>query len=227
METSYNGWPASPDPAAIGLEAGFEFDFVTFPGGVKSGPVAYVFADLLDQYVMTVEPLTAGWCWGYNYRPNVNDPSVLSCHSSGTAIDVNAPAHPNGVAGTVPNVERWRRLLAERYGGLVTWGGDFSGTPDEMHYEISGTPDEISDLADRLADSYGPPPWQEGDDMPLSDDDVQKVAAATLEGIRALIVTGNVYDDGVEERRDEPLLDALATLKTSTARTQKKVGAGS
>ena len=35
-------------------------------------------------------------CWGYEFRANVNNPSQLSCHASGTAIDYNANRHPNG-----------------------------------------------------------------------------------------------------------------------------------
>jgi len=62
--TSYNGWPASPDPAAIGINAAFAPAGVRFPGGVKSGDVAKVLGHLASQFHTSVERLVQGWCWG-------------------------------------------------------------------------------------------------------------------------------------------------------------------
>ena len=60
----------------------------------------------------------------------------LSNHASGTAIDLNAVKHPLGQVGTfeagkVPML----RALAHKWG--LTWGGDYKGRKDEMHFEIS------------------------------------------------------------------------------------------
>jgi dimethylhistidine N-methyltransferase len=64
------------------------------------------------------------------------DPTKLSNHSSGTAIDLNATKHPLGKAGTfaaekVPMIQ----ALAKKYG--LTWGGDYRNRKDEMHFEVS------------------------------------------------------------------------------------------
>jgi hypothetical protein len=226
VEYSYNDWPASPDPAAIGIDAAFTECGIRFPGGVKSGDVATVFRDLVWHFNTEVEQLTDGWCWGYDYRANVNDPSSLSCHASGTALDLNAPLHANGAAETftADQVAAIRRILG-MYGGAIAWGGDFYGTVDEMHFEVAGGPEDIHALA--LETSGHVHNEGEGEAMALSDDDVQRITYAVLDGMTSLVVSGNVYNDGIEQRINEQLLDALATLKTSTARTQKAVGAGS
>jgi hypothetical protein len=75
----------------------------------------------------------------------------LSCHASGTAIDYNAPRHPNGQSGTYKpaQVTEIRKILAE-VGGVVKWGGDFHGTKDEMHFEIHGNAADVKAAAARL-----------------------------------------------------------------------------
>jgi hypothetical protein len=88
-----------------------------------------------------VQPVQGWQTWGYDYRANVNHPSWWSCHASGTAIDLNAVLHPNGSRGTFTTTEvaAIRRILAD-LDGTVYWGGDFSGVPDEMHFEINVDP---------------------------------------------------------------------------------------
>lgn len=75
--------------------------------------------------------------WGYAERP-IRGGSELSNHASGTAIDLNAPRHPLGVEGTfsAEQVTRIREILAVT-GGVVRWGGDYTGRKDEMHFEIN------------------------------------------------------------------------------------------
>ena len=59
----------------------------------------------------------------------------LSCHSSGTAIDLNATRHPLGKVGTFPAEKvPMIRALAKKYG--LKWGGDYKGRADEMHFEV-------------------------------------------------------------------------------------------
>ena len=74
----------------------------------------------------------------------------LSCHSSGTAIDLNATKHPLGKAGTFPAEKiPMLRALAKKYG--LKWGGDFKSRPDDMHFEV-----EISSAkAKALIESLG------------------------------------------------------------------------
>src|SRR5690606_39638530 len=42
-----------------------------------------------------------------------------------------------------------RKILAE-VDGTVRWGGDFSGTKDEMHFEIVGTGAQVAQVARRI-----------------------------------------------------------------------------
>jgi hypothetical protein len=60
----------------------------------------------------------------------------LSCHSSGTAIDLNATKHPLAAVGTFPAEKvPMIRALAKKYG--LTWGGDYRNRKDEMHFEVA------------------------------------------------------------------------------------------
>lgn len=174
---SYNGWPASKDPATIGVKP-FTFAGHRFPGGVKAGDVATLFRYFLAQYHTRVENLgyySAGDEWGYSFRQNRNADN-LSCHSSGTAIDVNATRHPNGRANTLTyaQVTELRKILRE-CGGVIRWGGDFSGTKDEMHYEIAKTAADVKRIVvyrrslpwftRDLIPVGDPAKWQHGDDI--------------------------------------------------------------
>lgn len=175
MVTSYNGWTASTSASAIDIDPKFTAAGRLFPGGVKRGPVSVVFRYLVEQFNERVEPVDLyepGDEWGYVYRQNRNAEN-LSCHSSGTAIDINATRHPNGKRGTFTRgqVDAIRSILDE-LNGVVRWGGDFTGTPDEMHFEITGTPTAVAKVAGRLLDAgkdvtKPPAPKPEEDDMPL------------------------------------------------------------
>ncbi len=151
MTTSYNGWPASTNAAAIGIDKGARArgSTIAFPPGVKGGDVEVVLMYVAGELHRRVEPAGEG-CWGYNYRKNRNA-NNLSCHASGTAFDWNAPKHPNGKGGTFSpaKVKVIRAILAE-VGGVVKWGGDFGGTKDEMHFEIHGDAAAVKKVADHL-----------------------------------------------------------------------------
>lgn len=151
MVVSQNGWPADPDPAVIGIVP-LTVDGVTIGDGVRGGDVATVFAHLLHQIHTRVQPLQDGWCWGYKYRP-IAGSTVVSNHASGTAVDVNAPVHPQGVAGTFlpAQVAELRAVLAV-YGGAVRWGGDYRAPAvvDEMHFEINTDPARLAQVVAQL-----------------------------------------------------------------------------
>ncbi len=170
---SDNGWPVvGPDS----IDAGFSVAGVTFPGGVRAGNVAAVFQYLCEQLNARVEPIVAGWCWGYEQRDNVNNPGNASCHASGTAIDWNAPSHANGARGTfsTAQVATIRAIMAECPAFL--WGGDFTGTPDEMHWQIANdTADD--DLAAIVAGLPGQGDWF----AMASKEDLRDVVDASIE----------------------------------------------
>jgi hypothetical protein len=135
METSYNGYPASKDPAEIKIKS--------YP--VKGtdrklrcaesvGPLLAAFA---SEFHELIEPIDEGTFddWGYAFRMVRGSTDRLSCHSSGTAIDLNATKHPLGKAGTFPAEKiPMLRALAKKYG--LKWGGDFKSRPDDMHFEV-------------------------------------------------------------------------------------------
>jgi len=135
METSYNGYAASKNPAEINIKS--------YP--VKGtdrklrcaesvGPLLAAFA---SEFHELIEPIDEGTFddWGYAYRMVRGNATKLSCHSSGTAIDLNATRHPLGKAGTFPAEKiPMLRALAKKYG--LKWGGDFKTRPDDMHFEV-------------------------------------------------------------------------------------------
>jgi hypothetical protein len=156
MHTSYNGWPASDNPHAIGV-TDLVVDGVAFPAGVKAGDVHAVFEHFVTQYVARVEPLIHPGCWGYNFRPNVNDPSQLSCHASATAIDLNAPKHPNDTPArrslTVHQIGDIHQILAELE-HVIRWGGDFHHTIDPMHFEIFADAHHVARVATKIRGAH-------------------------------------------------------------------------
>jgi hypothetical protein len=98
-----------------------------------------------------IEPIDEGTFddWGYAYRMVRGNPTKLSCHSSGTAIDLNATKHPLGKAGTFPAEKiPMIRALAKKYG--LKWGGDFKTRPDDMHFEVEVNPTKAKDLITKL-----------------------------------------------------------------------------
>jgi hypothetical protein len=149
MESSYNGYPASKDPDAIKIKS--------YP--VKGtdrklrcaesvGPLLAAFA---AEFHELIEPIDEGTFddWAYAYRMVRGNPTKLSCHSSGTAIDLNATKHPLGKVGTFP-LEKVPMIqaLARKYG--LKWGGDFKSRKDDMHFEVAVTPGKAKELITKL-----------------------------------------------------------------------------
>jgi len=155
-EYSYNGWLASRNPKDFGGLARLTVAGEDFSPGVRAGDVHTVLQYVAEQLNARVEPVVRpDWHqaddWGYSYRTNRNA-NNLSCHASGTAFDYNATRHPNGVRGTfsVAQVAEIRRILAE-VNNVVKWGGDFSSTKDEMHFEIHGSAVEVARAAQKVS----------------------------------------------------------------------------
>ena len=148
MPRSQNGWLATPSKADIQIKplvvAGVNFA----PGVAHHSYADVVLKYVAEQYHYRVEKLRQGWCWGYYYRANRNSPNSLSNHSSGTAIDCNAPLHPNGVSRTKnfsnKQIAEIHKILSEvnstSQGQIVRWGGDYTRTVDSMHFEVVGSP---------------------------------------------------------------------------------------
>src|SRR4051794_14382513 len=115
MTASQNGWRGlTPDQSAT----------IDVPRGELPVPPLWapIFLDLAQQYHDTVEPLVWPGGWGWADRPIRGQTTGRSNHASGTAIDLNAPAHPQGVAVrktfTPKQISAVSALLA-RYHGLI------------------------------------------------------------------------------------------------------------
>jgi hypothetical protein len=177
MATSYNGWPASDDKASIGVVSSD-----VFPGGAKAGDVTIVLGYVARQLDARVEPCVDGWNWGYTYKANVNNPSQLSCHASGTAIDWNAPDHPNGSSGTFTQAQRGTIYqILDEVQGSVSWLEGY----DEMHFEICVTAADLAQVAALLGDAA--PPQPEGDwfDM-ATEDDLRRIVREEIAAVQAV-----------------------------------------
>jgi len=219
--TSYNGWPANSDPNAIGIESGFSVDGMKFPGGVKGGDVATVYRHLIPDLAKIDPPNSKEYniegFWGYSYKANTNNPSQLSCHASGTAIDWRAVAHPN-VSGSSylgwsqDQINKVKSLLSGKYQNLVKW------LPyDSMHFEIGGSSLAISSLAQSLGDSGG----GGDDDMPLSEDDLNKIAKKVWDyGINYAKQTNDPKDP--EDNVKEKAYQVLSAAASYSGRASKK-----
>jgi hypothetical protein len=135
MLTSYNGYPASKDPDEIKIKS---YPVTGTDRKLRCaesvGPLLAAFA---SEFHKLIEPIDEGTFddWGYAFRMVRGSTDRLSCHSSGTAIDLNATKHPLGKAGTFPAEKvPMLRALAKKYG--LKLGGDFKSRPDDMHFEV-------------------------------------------------------------------------------------------
>lgn len=134
--TSQNGWPVV---SASAIDNGPILGEV-FPNGFLAGDVKKAFVWLFTQLNNRVEKIDNGlprdeWGW---YVKNIEGSATISNHASGTAGDYNARFHPMGVRNTYNASQRAEihKILAEAR-GVFRWGGDYTGRPDDMHFEIN------------------------------------------------------------------------------------------
>lgn len=133
MATSQNGWPASPNRNAINVKTYAVPGYPAVRLPVRAD-VAPLLLEMARWWFANVEKPVIPGSWGYAYR-DVRGSTGLSNHASGTAIDLNAPKHPLGVAGTVPFAKR--KAISQKAASLgLRWGGDYTGRKDEMHFEV-------------------------------------------------------------------------------------------
>lgn len=158
MANSYNGWSAGSGwSVANGRLSPLVVAGEPFSPGVRAGDVYVVLNYVANQLHRRVEPVVRGdWHqaddWGYSYRANTNNPSQLSNHASGTAIDYNATRHPNGRGGTWTLAQKAEigRIIAEVNGVVRCLFGY-----DEMHFEIRGTVSQVAEAARKILGGGG------------------------------------------------------------------------
>jgi hypothetical protein len=232
--SSYNGWPANSDKDAIGVIPFGDAHGLPFPGGVKGGDVHTVFRYLAYQFHTRVEPIVEGWDWGYTYKQNVNNPSSLSCHASGTALDVNAPDHPNGSSGTFTDAQVGTiYAILDELQGAVDWLEGY----DEMHFEICVNASTLAKVAATLGDTIPP---TDGDWLDMATpEEITAAFAAALAGnedlheIRRMLGSlvgypGPAPEQSVAQALAQALSTALAggpgSVQENLAETRRMVG---
>ena len=146
---SSNGWPASKDPAEIGIKS------FKVPGtDLKircAEKVAPLLIGLAAEFHETIEPIDKGTLddWGYCFRMIRGTTDSLSNHSSGTAIDLNARLHILGKENTFSPENAAKCIaLAKKYG--CKWGGTYRSRKDDMHFEIALNPTQTKELIAKL-----------------------------------------------------------------------------
>lgn len=143
MARSQNGWTVyASAPSAT-------MPYIT--GRVRPGDVDTVLTWLAQQFNERVEHIRKDWSWGWAPRPIRGSTTTISNHASGTAVDLNAPAHVLGKEGTFSRKQEnnIHEILRE-LDGVVRWGGDYSGRKDEMHFEIVGNAAEVRAVAKKI-----------------------------------------------------------------------------
>jgi hypothetical protein len=142
---SDNGWPASKDPAEIGIKSYLiKGTDIKIRCAKKAGPLLAAFA---AEFHEKIEPIDKGPLddWAYCFRAvRGRQEDRLSNHSSGTAIDLNANLHKLGEENTF--AEGKAEIIIElcaKYG--LKWGGTYRNRKDEMHFEVCLTPKQAKE----------------------------------------------------------------------------------
>ena len=145
---SDNGWPASKDPAEIGIKSYLiKGTDIKIRCAKKAGPLLAAFA---AEFHEKIEPIDKGPLddWAYCFR-NVRGRDRLSNHSSGTAIDLNATKHPLGAENTfTPEKTLLVLELAAKYG--LKSGITYKQRKDPMHFEVCLTPKQATERINAL-----------------------------------------------------------------------------
>jgi hypothetical protein len=147
--TSPNGWPASEDRKALGIETfavpGTKIKFAC------AKTVAPILVSFAKEFHELVEPIDEGQLddWGYAFRQTRGSDRILSNHASGTAIDLNAIKHPLGKSNTFNKDQRNTiNLLITKYG--LAWGGNYKKRKDDMHFEIALNQNQVTNKIKEL-----------------------------------------------------------------------------
>jgi hypothetical protein len=146
---SSNGWPASKDRAEIGIKS-YAIEGTTIKLACAEA-VAPLLVGFATEFHKLIEPIDGGSLddWGYCFRMVRGNPTNLSNHASGTAIDLNATKHALGRVGTFPAEKvPMIQALAKKYS--LKWGGDYQNRKDEMHFEVAILPSKVEAAISKL-----------------------------------------------------------------------------
>lgn len=124
--------------------------WIDLPNGVRvkvHRGFADVAAYIAQRWHREVEPLKAGQCWGYSYRPANAGGGAWSSHSTGWALDLNSNGAGSMLWGAstlkatdaqLAAMNRIQDDLGMVWGGPTYAGGDYSKPQnwDPMHWDI-------------------------------------------------------------------------------------------
>jgi hypothetical protein len=211
---SDNGWPGIPD--ARNLERvnirGTDLTFRLAPG-----LPAWILAEFAARFHECVESLDGPQLddWSYAWRKVRGSQTSLSCHASGTAIDLNATRHPRGFRGTFTARNREALLgLLNKFKDPQTgscallWGGQFSAhsTVDEMHFQIKGDSALLARVKAKLT--------AEEDEVKQSD--IDGIVSAVMDALAKQRVIANPGLDAKDPAgKDFTVLGILKNIETT------------
>lgn len=134
---SQNGWPAKANTDTF-----TRFQAAGRGWWAANKDVAVIFTDWIEWFDNNIESVTKNDDvlddWSYANRLVRGSTSTVSNHGSATAVDINATKHPRGVENTFSSSDRKKiRAKLKDYDGAIRWGGDYTTTVDDMHFEIN------------------------------------------------------------------------------------------
>jgi hypothetical protein len=220
MVLSQNGWSANDISQTANYTIGN--DRIV---RLRRGDAGFLLKHFADWFDKNVEDIDIGADdWGYAERTIRGDATTLSNHASGTAIDLNATKHPLGKRGTFTAAQTFKiRNQLKVYGGAIRWGGDYTGRPDEMHFEINANAATVGKVATNLRAAKvaaGQPTYL---DVTVA---LAKFAATTKNERakpvyqRARTIVGHLVKDGRKVRVPETTAEVIAVLAAKRAATK-------
>lgn len=148
---------------------------VNLAPGVLAGDVATIAKWCAERFNATVAPLVFGECWGYAPR-QIRGGTGWSNHASATAWDFNTADFPQGKRRMSATQVAACRAIVKAAGGVLRWGGDYSGSTavDQQHFEIA--PGMADSLALRnLAAKLRTQSTVQEDDMPFTEAQLRSI----------------------------------------------------
>jgi hypothetical protein len=202
MATSYNGWRVLSSSQPVRFTAGGRSWYAA------NRDVAIVFAYLINRFDAEVESVDGGQLddWSFAVRPvrgQEASATNMSCHSSATAVDINATKHPRFAHGTFSSAKTAavRRILAaiNHDDQIIRWGSDYVSAPiDSMHFEIVAGERSVRQAADRLRQ------LQEDDVTPA---DIAKIVDGVADEVMRRLSGNHVIPNQKVSISDKPASD--------------------
>lgn len=126
---------------------------VTTASGKKAN-VAKEYADRFQGFIKDLE--ATGYkindIGGYNFRRNVNNPSKMSMHAYGAAVDINPANNPNGTTKT--DLPPETNEIAKKWG--LGWGMNWTSVKDPMHFSAAAQEGGSQPMGEPIRSSKSP-----------------------------------------------------------------------